>query len=290
VDSLIDLNEVSPREFEELIGSLLARFGWEVTVTPQTRDGGVDIIGVSTDGTGLDTTWAVECKRYQRHKVGVQVIRELIGVKHALGFDKAVLVTTGQVTRDATALAATVSGIHVVDRSGVERWMRQKPAPVEPAPPSSFASCFLSHSSRDAEFAGHLAQALRAAGVRVWYAPDDLSAGERIVDQIQVALSTFDRLLVVLSPASIESKWVTTEIRKAFSRQRSEGRQILFPISLIPFEDLRGWEWIDTDTGRDLAHELRSYFIPDFSDWRQVDSFSDQLQRLLDGLRNPEET
>jgi hypothetical protein len=280
-------DDLSPREFESAIANILASFGWDVSLTPATRDGGVDIIGVTRDPSGLETTWAVECKHYRSSKVGVETVRQIIGVREALGFDKGVIVTSGDFTADAARIVDQVHGIHLIDRARLAEWRAASDGPPVSAPviASPFDSCFLSHSTSDVEFASLLASRLRKAGVRVWYAPEQLSAGQKVVDQVDAALSTFERLLVVLSPSSIASKWVSTEIRKAFIRQKEEGRQILFPISLIPFDQLRRWVWIDPDTGEDLALELRSFFIPDFSDWAEPSKFEEQFQRLLSGLQ-----
>ena len=45
------------------------------------------------------------------------------------------------------------------------------------------------------------------------------------------------------------------------------------PIRLVDFEKLRDWENFDADTGKDSAREIREYFIPDFSNWKNHDSY-----------------
>jgi uncharacterized protein YjbI with pentapeptide repeats len=62
-------------------------------------------------------------------------------------------------------------------------------------------------------------------------------------------------------------------------------RRVLFPIRLVPFENLGDWECFDTDTGKDSAREIREYFIPDFSNWKNHDSFQESFQRLLNDLK-----
>jgi HJR/Mrr/RecB family endonuclease len=42
------LYNLEPRQFEELIAELLASFGWSVEPTGATRDGGYDILGISS--------------------------------------------------------------------------------------------------------------------------------------------------------------------------------------------------------------------------------------------------
>ena len=56
-------------------------------------------------------------------------------------------------------------------------------------------------------------------------------------------------------------------------------------IRLAPFETLRDWELFDADTGKDSAREIREYFIPDFSNWKNHDSYQEAFQRLLSDLK-----
>ena len=64
-----------------------------------------------------------------------------------------------------------------------------------------------------------------------------------------------------------------------------EGRRKLFPIRLIDYDAIRVWECFDADTGKDLAVEVREYYIPDFSDWKDHDAFEAALNRLLRDLK-----
>lgn len=47
----------------------------------------------------------------------------------------------------------------------------------------------------------------------------------------------------------MNSEWVKTEIANTRQREIREKRQILFPISLVPFEKIREWKALDADTG-----------------------------------------
>lgn len=147
-----------------------------------------------------------------------------------------------------------------------------------------FSSCFISHSTRDKEFAEHLHADLQQNGVRCWYAPHDIRGGEKIYDQVDRAIQLQERVLLVLSSASINSGWVITEISKAFKRERAEKRPVLFPVRLVEFDVLKDWECFDTDTGVDFAKKIREYFIPDFSTWKEPISYRDAFQRLLRDL------
>ena len=68
----------------------------------------------------------------------------------------------------------------------------------------------------------------------------------------------------------------------------SGGLKVLFPIRIVSFEALRHWQAFDADTGRDLAREIREYFIPDFSDWKDEAQFDEAFSQLVDSLRKSE--
>ena len=53
---------------------------------------------------------------------------------------------------------------------------------------------------------------------------------------------------------------------------------------ICEFEQLRDWELIDADEGRNLAAEVREYFIPDFTGWKDHDAFEDSYAKLKKGL------
>ncbi|HEY4901574.1 MAG TPA: hypothetical protein VIH91_12235 [Terriglobales bacterium] len=83
----------------------------------------------------------------------------------------------------------------------------------------------------------------------------------------------------------MSSEWVKTELAKARKREVKEDKRVLFPIRLAPFEVLRDWECFDGDTGKDSAREVREYFIPDFSNWKEHDSYQAGLVRLVADLK-----
>jgi TIR domain-containing protein/pentapeptide repeat protein len=148
-----------------------------------------------------------------------------------------------------------------------------------------FYSLFISYSTKDQEFAKRLHSDLQANGVRCWYAPEDLPGGKKIHEEIDTAIRMHDKLLLILSEHSMRSEWVKTEISKARKREIKEGRQVLFPIRLCSIEELRDWECFDADTGKDSAREIREYFIPDFSNWKDHDTYKMAFDRLLKDLQ-----
>jgi hypothetical protein len=146
-------------------------------------------------------------------------------------------------------------------------------------------SCFISYNHEDEEFAQRLHARMVQEGLSVWYAPEDIQGGQKIHEQIDRAIRDQDKLLLVLSDHSMGSEWVRTELRKAFKIERREGKRKLFPVRLVGFDALRDWECFDADHGKDLAVEVREYFIPDFSNWKDHDAFEKSFARLLRDLK-----
>ena len=145
-------------------------------------------------------------------------------------------------------------------------------------------SCFISYSTKDQDFAEHLYADLRAKSVPCWFAPQDLQGGKKVHEQIGHAIGIQDRLLLIISDASMQSNWVKTEIANARAREVREKRQMLFPIALVPFADIRTWQSFDADTGIDSAREIREYFIPDFSNWKDPAAYTKAFDRLFHDL------
>jgi hypothetical protein len=152
-----------------------------------------------------------------------------------------------------------------------------------------FYSCFISYSTKDQEFADRLYADLQAKGVRCWFAPHDVQGGRKLHEQIDEAIRFHDKLLLILSPNSMASEWVQTEISKARKREISDKARVLFPISLAPYQNIRDWEAFDADSGKDSAREIREYFIPDFSNWKDDDCYHKAFERLVNDLKAPPE-
>jgi|HubBroStandDraft_6_1064221.scaffolds.fasta_scaffold63259_2 hypothetical protein len=155
--------------------------------------------------------------------------------------------------------------------------------------PIQFYSVFISYSTRDQEFADRLHADLQNKGVRCWFAPHTMQSGRKIHEQIDEAIRVYDRLLLILSDASMESEWVKTEIAHARQKELNQSHQVLFPIGLVPYTSVRQWKCFDSDTGKDSAREIREYFIPDFSNWKDHDQYRVAFDRLVKGLKADEQ-
>ena len=84
-------------------------------------------------------------------------------------------------------------------------------------------SCFISYSAKDEEFVRRLHADLQDKGVRCWFAPEDMKIGAKILDTLDEAIRLRDKVLLVLSEASIASEWVEDEVTKAFAEERQRG-------------------------------------------------------------------
>jgi hypothetical protein len=142
-------------------------------------------------------------------------------------------------------------------------------------------SCFISYSTQDQPFADRLCADLRDKGVYYWIATADLQGGKKLNEQIEEAIQSFDRLLLILSDSSMNSEWVKTEIANARQKEVDQGKRALFPIRLVPFETIRAWKNFDADTGKDSAREIREYYISDFSDWKNQDKYQVAFEHLI---------
>ena len=151
--------------------------------------------------------------------------------------------------------------------------------------PIEFYSCFISYATKDQDFAQWLHNDLQTKGVRCWCAPKDRQSGKKLHEQLEESVRHYDKLLVVLSEHSMASEWVKTEIHHARQQEIKSERRKLFPISLAPFETIRSWKAFDADSGKDMAREVREYFVPDFSNWKDHDSYQKAFDRLVRDLK-----
>lgn len=134
-----------------------------------------------------------------------------------------------------------------------------------------YYSCFISYSTQDQEFADRLYADLQNNGVRCWFAPHDIQGGKKIHEQIDEAIRKYERLLLIVSDSSMNSEWVKTKIANARQKEIEEKQRRLFSIALVEFSKIQQWKCFDADTGKDSAREIREYFIPDFSNWKNHD-------------------
>lgn len=98
IDGLIECFSDDPVKFEEWCADLLQRNGYQVAVTPPSRDGGYDLEFRDLEGrAGL-----AECKCFNvKHKVGRPLIQKLVGANVSKKAERLLFMTTSSFTPDA---------------------------------------------------------------------------------------------------------------------------------------------------------------------------------------------
>lgn len=113
------LLNMAPDAFERLIQRMLRESGFsQVEVTGRTGDGGIDGKGIMQIGGLLSFNVIFQCKRY-KGSVGSREIRDFRGAMIGRA-DKALFVTTGNFTKDATRDGAPtidlIDGDRLIDK------------------------------------------------------------------------------------------------------------------------------------------------------------------------------
>src|SRR5262249_19509998 len=145
-----------------------------------------------------------------------------------------------------------------------------------------FYSCFISYASQDHTFAERLHGDLQNKGVRCWFAPEDMKAGDRIRDTIEQQIRLRQKLLLILSAASITSPWVENEVEAALEEEQTspERRTILVPITI---------DHAVEETNRAWARTIkRTRHIGNFTSWGDDDAYQKAFDRLLRDLKAAE--
>jgi uncharacterized protein YjbI with pentapeptide repeats len=156
-----------------------------------------------------------------------------------------------------------------------------------------FYSCFLSHADPDYELADRLRTDLIANDVSCWHYRHDMQGGKFWRTQVQTAIKLHDKLVLICSENSVLRQNVVDEIIAAMERERETGEQKLFPIRLDDFilsRDMLEIADAAMESGRwreDWVRYVRSYHIPDFSGWKDHDSYQREFQKLTRDLKNP---
>jgi hypothetical protein len=89
---------------------------------------------------------------------------------------------------------------------------------------------FISHSSADKDFVETIAWRLKRFGVEVWYDGWEIKVGDSIVAKVFDGLEKSDALAIVLSNASVKSRWVKEELNTATIRRIDDNDILILPI------------------------------------------------------------
>jgi restriction system protein len=119
------LYTLTSRQFEEVVAELLFRLGYDVTLTPASKDGGKDIYAAKKDAIG-SFLYLIECKKFApEHPVGVGVVRQLYAVAQLERATAAVLATTSFFTRGARDFQRELKfQISLQDFFAIQHWFK----------------------------------------------------------------------------------------------------------------------------------------------------------------------
>jgi Flp pilus assembly protein TadD len=142
---------------------------------------------------------------------------------------------------------------------------------------------FFSYCREDSSFALRLAGDLKAAGAKVWVDQLDIRPGQRWDRAVEEALKNCARMVVILSPASVNSNNVLDEVSFALEEQKTVIPVICRDCS-VPFR-LRRLQHVDfrTDYARALQGLLKC-LAPEQGAGPSVPSVSEEVSQTAPSL------
>lgn len=123
---------------------------------------------------------------------------------------------------------------------------------------------FISYSRRDTEFVTRLASDLNAQVTGVWFDQSTIQLGQKWHDEIMDGIRECKAFILVLSPDSVESKYVREEVNKALELGKT-----IFPVIYRPAT------W--TGEFKTLVSEVQTLDL-------RSGSYTDSFHKLVDGL------
>jgi len=127
---------------------------------------------------------------------------------------------------------------------------------------------FMSYRSTESEIALKLAQDLRGSGIFVWVDQlKGLTTGVNWVDALETVIDNANGMIVMLSPAYLESKFSRRELLRGDDRNYD-----IFPVLIA-----------DTPI---LPFELQNIQYIDMRNWRDDTSYNQQFSKLKEHIRD----
>lgn len=101
---------------------------------------------------------------------------------------------------------------------------------------------FLSHSSHDSWIAKVIAEKIQAIGADCWLDEKDLGGGDVIVNEIIRGIDSCEEAIVLISPSSVNSQWVSFEIGgvRAQHKRVTPILNNVKPSEMPPMQDIKG--------------------------------------------------
>jgi uncharacterized protein YjbI with pentapeptide repeats len=210
------------------------------------------------------------------------------------GLDKAVHVAASPIGSDTLRL--TASGLNAQSagrRSQVLAFFRNSGLDEDLlqivrewiAKPTEYYSVFISHSSRDNDFALKLYQDLRSKGINCWYDEKEILPGDYTMGRVDGAIKRWDKMVLVCSINSLSTDsgwWVEQEIERALQKEREfrKKRNRIVPV-LIPIT-IDGYVFERWSSPYKTTVTQRH--IGDFRDWRDERAYGKAISKLIDAI------
>lgn len=119
---------LNPRKFEELVALLFEKRGFDVTLTPPSKDGGFDFFA-RLNNPVAPFLIVGECKRYSPgRKVGVEVVRGLHSVTETQGAHQGLVITSSFFTAGAVEYQRVLGAkMGLKDFDDLVGWLNETP-------------------------------------------------------------------------------------------------------------------------------------------------------------------
>lgn len=128
---------------------------------------------------------------------------------------------------------------------------------------------FISHSSTDKKFVRTLKDCLVENSIDIWLDEDQLDLGDSLLTKLEDALNESSHLVIILSPASVDSEWVKYELKKALENNRTGLMQKIIPVK---FRDCK------------IPEELKDLLYADLSEEIVLPIANDRIKFISDGF------
>ena len=187
--------------------------------------------------------------------------------------------------------------LHFFELAGISRTLLDYLPSILGAEPLKFYSCFISYNTDDEEFASGLEQELTRAGVKTWKWNLNALAGRDLRENIDRAIHSFDKMILVCSSSSLKSPAVEQEIERALRKedglkksQQARNREalergeeppqvdtdVLVPIMLD--DTVLNWN-------SQYAADVTRKYIPKFATRRNTKKYKAELDKLIYALK-----
>lgn len=131
---------------------------------------------------------------------------------------------------------------------------------------------FICHASEDkGSFVEPLANALKKAGLKVWYDRFELKLGDSLRGKIDEGLANSRYGVVVLSSSFFQKNWPKTELDALVSRENKDGQKVILPI----------WHEVDKKQVEKFSPILAGKFAAKSSD--SLESIVSRIVNVLNG-------